>query len=239
MFRGLMSRHEAPDSQFDRLKRQLQDSILHEYPNPERKGCPGDPILKEFAARPLDDSLEQDPRWHHVTHCSQCYREFLGYRAELQRQPKARWAKIGVAAAVAAIIVGIGALWVIRESTGPKRPQNADGELVFQPRLVDLQGRVTTRSEEGKEETKPLVLAREPEALTIRLPFGSREGAYEVRIAKSADQPLVSAAGDAKVEKGTTALIAKMDFSRFEPGNYFLCLRRLPWDWTCYPVVIH
>src|ERR1035441_10026850 len=158
-----MSRHESPDSQFDRIKRQLQDSILHEYPNPERKGCPGDPVLKELAARPLDDSLEQDPRWHHITHCSECYREFLGFRAELQRRPEARWAKIGAAAAVAAVLIAVGALLAIRESTRPKRPQNA--ELVFRPRLVNLQGRATTRSEEGKDETKPLVLEREPEAL--------------------------------------------------------------------------
>src|ERR1035438_1270699 len=146
-----MSRHESPDSQFDRLKRQLQDSILHEYPNPERKGCPGDPVLKDLAARPLDDTLEQDPRWHHITHCSECYRQFLGFRAQFQRQPKARWAKIGMAAAAVLIVAGT---WLaIRESTRPKRPQNA--ELVFRPRIVDLQGRATTRSEEGKEDTKP------------------------------------------------------------------------------------
>jgi hypothetical protein len=193
-------------------------------------------MLKEVAARPLDDSLELDPRWHHITHCSECYREFLGFRAELQRRPTDRWVRIGVAAAVAAVLIVAGALLAIRGLTRPKRSQNV--ELVFRPRVVDLQGRATTRSEEGKEDTKPLVLEREPEALTIRLPFGSREGAYEVRIAKSADQPLLSAAGAAKVENGTTGLTARMDLSKFEPGNYFICLRRLPWDWTCYPVVI-
>ena len=95
-----------------------------------------------------------------------------------------------------------------------------------------------TRSEEGKEDTKPIVLQREPEALIIRLPFGSREGAYEIQIAKSAEHPLLSATGEAKVENGTTAVTAKMDFSGLPAGNYFICLRRLPWDWTCYPVVI-
>jgi len=231
-----MARHESPDSQFDRIKRQLQDTILKDYPNPERKGCPGDPVLRELAARPLDDSLEQDPRWRHITHCSECYREFLGFRAELKQRAKARGAKIGMAAAVAAVLIAAGTFVAIRESIRPKRPENA--ELVFRQRLVDLQGRAVTRSEEGKEETKPIVLRREPEALTIRLPFGSREGAYEVQIAKSADQPLLSAGGEAKVENGTTALTAKMDLSKFETGNYFICLRRLPWDWTCYPVVI-
>jgi len=61
---------------------------------------------------------------------------------------------------------------------------------------VNLQRRAVTRSEEGKEETKPIVLQREPEALTIRLPFGSREGVYEFQIAKSADQPLLAAVGE-------------------------------------------
>ena len=228
-----MSRHESPDLQFDKLKRQLQDSILKDYPNPERKGCPGDPVVKELAARPLDDSVEQDLHWHHITHCSECYREFLGFRAERQRGVKPRLVKIGVAAA-AVVLIAASTWLAIRESTRPKRPQSA--ELVFRPRIVDLQGRATTRSEEGKEDTKPLVLEREPEALTIRLPFGSREGAYEVQVAKSADQPLLAAGGEAKVENGTTALTAKMDLSKFEPGNYFICLRRLPWDWTCYPV---
>src|ERR1700684_1013551 len=134
-----MSRHESPDLQFDKLKRQLQDTILKDYPNPERKGCPGDPVLRELAARPLDDSLEQDPRWRHITHCSECYREFLRFRAELKQRAKARGAKIGMAAAVAAVLIAAGTFVAIRESTRPTRPQSA--ELVFRDRLVDLQGR--------------------------------------------------------------------------------------------------
>jgi len=231
-----MPRHEPPDSQFDRLKKQLQDSILNDYPNPERTGCPGAAVLKELAARPLDNSREGDPHWHHVTHCSECYREFLGFRAELRRKAHARLVKIAVAVGLVAVLSAVGAWLAIREAIRAKRPQ--DAELVFRQRIVDLQGRAMTRSEEGKQETKPIVLQREPEALTIRLPFGSRAGAYEVQIKKSADHPLLSASGEAKVEDGTTALTTKMDLSRFEPGNYFICLRRLPWDWTCYPVVI-
>ena len=157
-------------------------------------------------------------------------------RGELRRKAKARLAKIGVAAATATALIVGGTFLAIRGSTSAKRPLNA--ELVFRQRIVDLQGRAMTRSEEGKEDTKPIVLQREPEALTIRLPFGSREGAYEVQIQKSAGHPLLSATGEAKVENGTTALTAKMDLSKFEIGNYFICLRRLPWDWTCYPVVI-
>jgi hypothetical protein len=230
-----MPRPEPPDAQFDRLKRQLQDSILNDSPNPERKGCPGDAVLRDLADRPLDDSLEGDPRWHHVTHCSECYREYLGLRPELRRKAKARLAKIAVASAAAAVLIAAGVFLAIRESTAPKPPHNT--EQAFRRRIVDLEGRAVTRSE-GKEETKPLVLAREPEELTIRLPIASREGAYEIQIVRSAGKPLLSAGGIAKVENGTTALAAKMDLSKLEPGKYFLCVRRVPWDWTCYPVVI-
>src|SRR5580658_2254645 len=99
-----MPPEESPESKFDRLKRQLQDTILRDYPNPERKGCPGDPVLRELADRPLEDSLEEDPHWQHITQCSECYREFLGFRAKLKQRAKARGAKIGVAAAVAAVL---------------------------------------------------------------------------------------------------------------------------------------
>ena len=49
-----MPPEESPESKFDRLKKQLQDSILRDYPNPERKGCPGGAVLQELAERPLD-----------------------------------------------------------------------------------------------------------------------------------------------------------------------------------------
>jgi hypothetical protein len=227
---------EQPDAQFDRLKRKLQDSILTDYPNPERKGCVGDAVLKELAARPFDSSMERDPHWQHVTHCSECYRDFLRFRAEVRRSSKARLTKIGLASSFAAVLIAAGALLAIRESTRPKRPQIA--ELVFRHRDVDFEVRATTRSEEGKGETKPLVLEREPEELAIRLPFGSRAGSYEVQIVTSAGHPLLSAAGEAKIENGTTAVTVKLDLAKLESGNYFICIRRVPGDWTCSPVVI-
>ena len=61
-----MPPEESPESKFDRLKKQLQDSILRDYPNPERKGCPGGAVLKELAERPLDRPVEDDPRWQTI-----------------------------------------------------------------------------------------------------------------------------------------------------------------------------
>src|SRR5262249_54435687 len=118
----------------------------------------------------------------------------------------------------------------------PQRPQIA--EQTFRPRLVDLEGRTMTRSDQSKDETKPIVLGREPEELTIRLPIGSKAGKYEIQLLKSADQPMLSVSGDARIENGVTALTTRVDLSKYEPGKYFIGVRQVPWDWTYYPVVL-
>jgi len=233
-----MPRHESPEAQYDRLKKQLQDSILTEYPNPERKGCPVDPVVKELAERPLDQDLEESPSWRHVTHCSECYREFLAFRAESKRKRRRHRARVGWAMAAALIAIAAGVYLAIRHFTSSSRPPQFAQTTVFRPRIVDLEGRSETRSEEGKQETKPIVLDREPEELIIRLPFASQAGTYEVQLVTTANQPLVSATGEATIQSGTTSLTAKVDLSKFEPGDYSIGIRRVPFDWTYYPVVI-
>src|SRR5947207_5601901 len=104
-----MPSEESPEAKFDRLKKQLQDSILKDYPNPERRGCPGDAVLRELAARPLDRPVEDDPHWQHITHCSECYGEFLAFNSEVRQRAKARkvrlgWASAGVAAALTVVV---------------------------------------------------------------------------------------------------------------------------------------
>ena len=233
-----MPGEESSDAQYERLKHQLQQTILTEYPNPERKGCPGGAVLRGLAARYLDESVPEDPNWHHVTHCSPCYREFLEMRAQARQAAKTK--KVGVAAglaATAAVLIGVVFYFTRQpEVSHEERPQIA--ELVYRPRVVDLEGRSMTRSGEGNDATKPIVLGRGPEELNIRLPFASKAGPYEVQILKSADNPLVSASGDAQIVDGTTALKAKVDLSKFEPGKYLLGVRRLPADWTYYPTEV-
>ena len=233
-----MPPEESADARFERLKKQLQDSILNDFPNPDRKGCPGSAVLKEFAIRPLDDNFEGDPNWQHLTHCSECYREFLAYRAESKSRARAARVRIAWAVAVTAIVaMGFGIFFASRTPLPkPRTPQTT--ARVFRPRVVDLEGRAMTRSEEGKQETKPILLGREPEELTIRLPFGSKAGTYEVQFLKDADRPLLSLTGDAVIRDGVTALTTKVDLSQYPSGRYFIGVRRPPWDWTYYPVVL-
>jgi hypothetical protein len=217
---------ESPRAHFNRLKRQLQDSILREYPNPERRGCPGTPILQELASRPLDETIENDSNWQHVTHCSECYKEFLDIRAAMKRLQKTRRVALGLGLVAAVVAVAAILFFTNRQAGAPRSARSKVAEQIFHPRVIDLEGQSTTRSEKGKEEMKPIPLGREPEELTIRLPFGSRAGTYEIELLKTADRPLLSLTGEARIDNGVTALTARMDLSKYDPGKYFFGITR-------------
>jgi hypothetical protein len=224
---------ESPESKFDRLKKQLQDSILRDYPNPERKGCPGGAVLQELAERPLDRPVEDDLHWQHITHCSECYREFLAFNNAFRQQAKARRVRIGWGAAVAAIVIVIAVLVGINQgSLFQKRPQNA--ELAWVKRTVEVPS--TSRSADSGEQ-KPIYLDRLPLELTVVLPVGSKAGAYELQL-KMNDRIVVSTGGTAEIQNGTTAFAARINLSQLDPGSYSMVIRQVPLDWSLYPVVI-
>jgi len=70
---------EKPDEKWDRVQKQVQEGILNGYPNRERSGCLSGEALLSVAERcaKFDETVEDDPRWQHVSHCSPCYSHYL------------------------------------------------------------------------------------------------------------------------------------------------------------------
>lgn len=229
-----MPPEESPEAKFDRLKKQLQDSILRDYPNPERKGCPGDLVLKELAERPLDQIVEDDPHWHHVTHCSECYGEFLAFNTAYRREAKARRAWAGWTWAAGMVVVALGLIFAVRQGWFfSQRPQNA--ELAYIKQTVDIPS--MTRSAEAGGERKPIVIARKPVDLTVQLPIASPAGPYEFQLRRD-KQAVVSASGTAVLQNGTTSFTVRVDLSKLAAGIYEMYVRQVGWDWNYYPVEI-
>lgn len=220
---------ESPESQYVRLKKQLQDSILREYPNPERKGCPGDAVLKKLAALPLDQSVESDPSWHHLTHCSECYSEFLAFQPHLLRQARTR--RSLAAATITVALAGLAVILFMARQVG--RPDG--GELAYIKTTVDIDS--VTRSAEPGKPSQPIYLDRKPLELTVQLPAGSKPGTYEFQLQKS-NQPVMAATAPADIRDGTTAFIVRIDLSKLNAGQYAMSVRQIPWDWHYYPVII-
>src|SRR5262245_66235885 len=111
---------ERPSPQ--EVKRVLQEALLRNYPNPERKGCRGSEILREMAEAEFPD---EHPFWdEHVSHCSPCYREFLELRGVVRaREGRDRRNKrLSIAAAVV-LVIGVGWVYLVRRQTQITRPQ--------------------------------------------------------------------------------------------------------------------
>lgn len=64
------------------MNRELMKDFLREsFPNPERKGCPNEDVLQALAE---DRIAPDDPALLHVGSCSECYREYLHLRREIE-----------------------------------------------------------------------------------------------------------------------------------------------------------
>jgi hypothetical protein len=231
-----MSPDESPKAKYERLQRRLQQEILTKYPNPERKGCPGDPALRSLVARPLTESVDSDPVWQHVTHCSECYREFLEFQSAVSRQRLIRREAIRWGIAVAVLAMALVVVYMRRDFIfGSKRPQNA--ELAYNPRTINIESmsRAATR---GTGEQQPYFLSRDREALTIQLPVGSRAGEYEFQLRTPSDQVILTKSATAKIDHGVTSFLVKIDLTSLQPGQYKMEARQVPFDWQYYPVVL-
>lgn len=226
---------ESPKAKYERLQRRFQEEILTKYPNPERKGCPGESALRSLAAKPLAEPVENDPAWEHVTHCSECYREFLAFLSATKRQRETRRETIRWGIAAVALVTVLIVLYFKRsDMLESKRPQNA--ELAYVPRRINIES--MTRSAAGGGEKQPIYLDRDREALTIQLPVGSRSGEYEFQLRMPADQVILTQSATASIEHGITSFLVKLDLSSLRPGEYKMEVRRVPFDWQYYPVVL-
>jgi hypothetical protein len=69
------------EERWDQLQREFGRAVSAEYPNPERKNCPGTEALRDLAERMvLRQDLREDPRWKHAIQCGPCYEEYIALR---------------------------------------------------------------------------------------------------------------------------------------------------------------
>lgn len=204
---------------YNRIKDSVQQAILRNFPNPERKGCPAEDVIREVAAR---RGIIEDAAWQHITHCSPRYTTFLEYKDQFRWQRRRRgFLTLTAAAAALALGVSIGLYEVNRVQS-------------YERAVLDFRN---TSPERGAEpsETRPRTwsLPNRRLDLTVYLPFGSEPGKYELRLTR-AGQALLTASGNAQLSEGDTVLHVRVDLSKYSPGNYLVAVR--PGNWTDYPV---
>ena len=227
----------------EQIKDLLQEAILRNYPNPDRRGCSDQAVIRSVAAQRLP---HERPEWQHITHCSPCYQDFLNYRAEfLQARRRRRRLAVAAGGAIAAAAL-IAAIWLSAGGPAPKVPSNVARQA---PRtspekssktltaVLNMQA-VPTRG--AGSANAPRDLQRLPRGhmapLIIYLPFGSDEGTYTVALLpdEKGASPLATSTGTARIRDGLTVLEVSPDFSSFTPGTYVLSVSREGGSvWSC------
>jgi hypothetical protein len=200
------------------------------FPNPNREGCPGQDVLRAIAFRKFERQKAKE--WDdHLSHCSPCFNEYMAFREEARRSARVRMVAVAVAAA---IVVIVGAIWLVYRSLGPYRGTN----VTYQANLLDLRERSALRGAEANPNRIPIELPRGALALSIYLPTGSEPGKYEVEIVEEPGKPLISAEGTAAFRDYIAVVEVKVDLQRLRPGLYLVGIRQAGWSWAYYPVVL-
>jgi hypothetical protein len=77
---------KTSEQRWNQLQREFRPAVWAEYPNPERRNCPGLEALRDLADRIVQrEDLRGDPRWKHAIQCGPCYAEYIALRDRLAR----------------------------------------------------------------------------------------------------------------------------------------------------------
>lgn len=221
---------ETPKEKYERLQRAIESEILTGYPNPTRKDCPGDAVVKRVAER---KELVTDEPWEHITHCSPCYAEFLGYKEASRKRensPKRRFRYQIVAAAC--LIVAAAVIPLIWNQRDHDHVYNAELDLRHQ--LIFRGG--SDSDTQATQLNPPLTIRRGHLHLKIDLPETWEPGRYDVAfLDRTGERRVFATRGDAVLQGGSSVLEidARLDV---KAGDYTISLRREGSGWRGYPV---
>lgn len=245
----------APNSQaLERLPRRQEADLVAAaarifrtgFPNPERTGCPSQVALQSAAKRGRN-SAENDGVLEHLTSCSPC---FVEYERLLAKDRVSKNLKLLALCASVLIAVSFG-LWFFASSGEPtirppepkivqkETPPAPPPPVQYQVAVVDLRNRSSVRGEQPSTSDEVVAtLPTRPLDLSVYLPIGSEMGQYEIRIAREADTPVVTASGSATLENRVVVVRSRADLTELQPGRYLLGVRKGDFRWTYYAITL-
>jgi hypothetical protein len=217
----------------DRVRKELQESALREFPNPERVGCPDQETLAGMSRRIIQMTQDQ---LHHVTHCSPCFQTFLAIRQEIRQRRVVR-IRIAAVACAAAIVLGAVIYWtgVVR----PTRPVQIASATTLA--TLDLRPLTENRGSEQEPRNTPkpqLILPRKHLQLTLYFPVGSDEGQYALQLLDGPLRTLLKQHVTATLQDHVVTAVAELDLSSLSPGLHTLAIRKTGDEWRTYSVVL-
>lgn len=223
--RQVLSEQEEFNKEEKRVLDLLAQGLSHEFPNPQRVGCPDSAVLTGIAFRKLR-LAEVEPWLEHLGSCSPCFHEFTELRKKATSRRRRR-TQAWLAVAAVLIFAVAGWLWM-RTQHSVQPPETA---------VLDLRDLSVARGQNPTQtDQRPLEIHRSAKHLILDLPIGSKEGAYDLALLSDTGAQITAAIGTAQLQDHIVSLRADVDVSRVKPGLYFLALRQPGLEWTKYLV---
>ena len=219
-----LSEQEEFNQEERRVLDLLTQGLSREFPNPQRVGCPESAVLRGIAFRKLR-LAEVEPWLEHLSSCSPCFQEFT----ELRKQAASQRRRTQTWLAVAAVVIFAVAGWLWVRTQHPVQPTETA--------VLDLREYSVGRGQNPPQpDQRPLEIHRSAKHLTLELPIGSKEGAYDIAILSESGAQILGSTGTAQLQGHIVSLRADVDVGGVPSGLYFLALRQAGLEWTRYPL---
>jgi len=240
-----------------RFGENLRKALIYQNPNPGREGCPDPKIIRDLAFhKRIGKAQLFEQVTDHMSKCSACVRDALSYAEEYKEQKTRRQRTRLMLAAAAAVVIAV-ALWAvmrlqIKPATvveSPEAPIQAPVNPVAPgtgarenkpPEIARLETVVLvlpTRWRGAADTEHKLTIPRRPMQLELRLPIGSPEGEYQLRLIDESGNVQKTGEGIARIVNGITGLKFTLDTSNLFPGDFVLSILEPGMDeWNDYRV---
>jgi len=217
---------ETPEQKYNRIAAAVQQTILNNFPNPNRVGCPGDARVREVAAR---TAIVEDDDWQHITHCSECYRDFLAAKEQIRRSGR-RARTLGLIGGTALLVIAaaIGGYRYLSE----RRPSDGAAVISYAAATLNLRDVSEVRGIDKPVRREIPTLPKRALELKVVLPFASEAGAYQFELTNGGGSIVARGSADAVIRDGNTVFTRRVDLSGLTTGSYKFAWRREPFDWV-------
>ncbi len=237
----------------------LKKAYISANPNPERKGCPEPKVLRDVAFhRDIGTQEQFEQIMDHLTQCSACVRDHMGfveeYKEKKKRNQHIKQTLLGLVA-VLVISLAIWAIWLRpkqeiagnppepkhQESANPVAPDTGNHKInppqVAQLELVTIE--IPAKLRGSAETANPIVLNRGKLNAEFRMPIGSPEGKYKLRILDNSGKTLLTVERTASKVNGITSFKSPLDTSNLPSGDYKISIQEPGFtEWTDYPLAL-
>jgi len=216
----------------ERVRQELQESALREFPNPERTGCPAPAALEGMSRRTSGMTQEQ---LHHITHCSPCLKAFLSIRKEIHHRQVVRFQIAGAALAAAIALGVIVYTFAVRPASAPQVAAIAAPATLDLRPLSEYRGTDPGHAADAKPK---LTLPRKRLQLTLYFPVGADEGQYALQLLDGQLHTLLKQSLTASLQNHIVSATADLDLRSVAPGVHTLAIRKTGDEWRTYPVLL-